>query len=389
MRIALILFGPSDSDVMVYKDAGMFLYSLAKYCNWHCTYAYFKTQEGEFRNSSFSEYVQSVCIGSADAYREQVPLAKQFIKAHGMDYDVIMFFNYGSTIWRLARLCKQVNPHVVVYSKLDMGLGGFSHFHKQGILSNLKNRFERIKSQYVDFFTVETKAFYEALKENVVFRNRIGYLPNGVSLLDVDLDIENRYQKKENIILTVGRLGTYQKHNELLVDAIQYIPLQVLADWKIYFVGPSTEEFEAYVNTFKSHHPEYADAIVMIGNVSDRTQLYELYRRAKIMCMTSRYESFCIAAFEGIYFGTYPVLTNYSASVIDVTAGHRIGSIVNEEDAEALANELANELCKAMIDSKLELKGEELQCYAREHFSYEALARQLDSYLKRLIERDI
>lgn len=197
MRIALILFGPSDSNVMVYKDAGMFLYSLAKYCNWHCTYAYFKTQEGEFRNSSFSEYVQSVCIGSADAYRKQVPLAKQFIKAHGMDYDVIMFFNYGSTIWRLARLCKQVNPHVVVYSKLDMGLGGFSHFHKQGILSNLKNRFERIKSQYVDFFTVETKAFYEALKENVVFRNRIGYLPNGVSLLDVKLDIENRYQKKK------------------------------------------------------------------------------------------------------------------------------------------------------------------------------------------------
>ena len=213
-------------------------------------------------------------------------------------------------------------------------------------------------------------------------------MPNGVSLLDVNLNIENQYQK-ENIILTVGRLGTYQKHNELLVDAVQHIPLQVLDDWKIYFVGPSTKEFEAYVNTFKSRHPEYADAIVMMGNVSDRTQLYELYRRAKIMCMTSRYESFCIAAFEGIYFGTYPVLTNYSASVIDVTAGHRIGSIVNEEDAEALANELANELCKAMIDSKLELKGEELQCYAREHFSYEALARQLDSYLKRLIERDI
>lgn len=197
MRIALILFGPSDLNVNIYKDGGMFLYSLAKYCGWKSTYAYFKTQEVELKNASFSEYVQSVCIGSAAAYREQVSLAKQFIKAHAMDYDVIMFFNYGSTIWRLARLCKQANPHVVVYSKLDMGLGGFSHFHKQGILANLKNRFERIKSQYVDFFTVETKAFYEALKDNVVFRNRLGYLPNGVSLLDVDSDIENRYQKRK------------------------------------------------------------------------------------------------------------------------------------------------------------------------------------------------
>ena len=196
MRIVLILFGPSDSNVMVYKDAGMFLYSLAKYCDCNCTYAYFKTQDAEFRNTSFSEYVQSICIGRAEAYRDQVNLAKQFITTHGMKYDAVMFFNYGSTVWRLARLCKQVNPRVVVYSKLDMGLGGFSHFHKQGILANLKNRFERIKSQYVDFFTVETKAFYEVLKDNVVFRKRIEYLPNGVSLLDVKLDIENRYQEK-------------------------------------------------------------------------------------------------------------------------------------------------------------------------------------------------
>lgn len=384
MRIVLILFGPSDSNVMVYKDAGMFLYSLAKYCDWNCTYAYFKTQEAEFRNRSFSEYVQPVCIGSAGAYREQVGLAKQFIKTHGMDYDVIMFFNYGSTIWRLARLCKQVNPHVIVYSKLDMGLGGFSHFHKKGILANLKNRFERLKSQYVDFFTVETKAFYEELKENIVFRNRIGYLPNGVSLLDVDSEIERRHTKKENIILTVGRLGTYQKNNELLVDAIQYIPQYLLDQWKIYFVGPSTEEFKTYVNTFKSKHPEYAEAIVMLGNVTDRTQLYELYKRAKIICMTSRYESFCIAAFEGSFFGAYPVLTNYSASVIDVTAGQSIGSIMNKNDAELLADKL----CKAMIDPMLELKGEELQFYARDHFRYEVLARQLDSYLKRFAEKD-
>lgn len=384
MRIALILFGPSDSDVMVYKDAGMFLYSLAKYCNWHCTYAYFKTQEGEFKNSSFSEYVQSVCIGSADAYREQVPLAKQFIKAHAMDYDVIMFFNYGSTVWRLARLCKQVNPHIVVYSKLDMGLGGFSHFHKQGILANLKNRFERIKSQYVDFFTVETKVFYEALKENVVFRNRIEYLPNGVSLLDVNLNIENQYQKKENIILTVGRLGTYQKHNELLVDAVQHIPLQVLDDWKIYFVGPSTKEFEAYVNTFKSRHPEYADAIVMMGNVSDRTQLYELYRRAKIMCMTSRYEGFCIAVLEAMYFGACPVITNYGPNAVDVTDHQRIGCIVEDSTAQSVAENLIT----VMKDEQLITTCAACEEYARSHFSYEVLARQLDSYLKRFAEKD-
>lgn len=384
MKIVSILFGPSDSNVIVYKDVGMFLYSLAKYCDWNCTYAYFKTQEAEFKNASFSEYVQSVCLGSASAYREQIILAKQFIKRHGMDYDVVMFFNYGSTIWKLARLCKQVNPHVIVYSKLDMGLGGFSHFHKKGILANLKNRFERLKSPYVDFFTVETKAFYEELKENVVFRNRIGYLPNGVSLLDVDSEIEHRHTKKENIILTVGRLGTYQKNNELLVDAIQYIPQYLLDQWKIYFVGPSTEEFKTYVNTFKSKHPEYAEAIVMLGNITDRTQLYELYRRAKIMCMTSRHEGFCIAVLEALYFGVCPVITNYGPNAIDVTDHRRIGGIVEDNTAQSVAKNLIT----MMKDENLIAKCAVCEKYARSHFSYEVLARQLDFYLKRFAEKD-
>ena len=73
-------------------------------------------------------------------------------------------------------------------------------------------------------------------------------MPNDVSLLNVNTDLLER-QKKENMVLTSGRIGLYVKNNELLVDAIQKIPRDVVDIWKFYFVGPYTDEFYPYVNS--------------------------------------------------------------------------------------------------------------------------------------------
>ncbi len=40
----------------------------------------------------------------------------------------------------------------------------------------LRNYAEKLKSQYVDLFTVETKSYFDALSKTSVFRNRLGYL---------------------------------------------------------------------------------------------------------------------------------------------------------------------------------------------------------------------
>ncbi len=60
--------------------------------------------------------------------KKQIELAKLYLREHIHEFDVIMFFNYGSTVWKLAKYCKQLKPDIVVYSKLDMGIGGFEHF---------------------------------------------------------------------------------------------------------------------------------------------------------------------------------------------------------------------------------------------------------------------
>lgn len=292
-----------------------------------------------------------------------------------------MFFNYGSTIWKLAKLAKKVNPHIIVYSKLDMGIGGYTHFVNNRFGITLKNKFEKLKSAYVDWFTVETKEYYGNLSKTSVFKNRIAYLPNGISLLDVDTDfVENH--KKENMVLTSGRIGTQQKNNELLADAIQRIPKIILDNWKFYFVGPYTDAFWQYIESIKLKHPYLSDKIILTGNISNRNELYSYYQRAKIICMTSRWEGACIATLEAMYFGAYPVITRYSSFADDTTNYEECGTIISSD-----ADILAKELSKKMQDPALAALGEKCQQYARSTFDYDVLAEKLDQQLKKLWDK--
>ena len=377
-RICNILFDLSDSPEIAYKDCGMFLYTLAKSFSWKSTYVYYKTRESDtIWNQEFSSYVNTICIGETSDYKKQIELAKIFLKEHIHEFDVIMFFNYGSTIWKLARYCKRLKPDIIVYSKLDMGMGGFEHFCGNKPCMWIRNYAEKLKSQYVDFFTVETKSYYDALSKTSVFKNRLGYLPNGVSTLDVDVSAIDSIQK-ENIVITVGRLGEYVKNNELLLDAIKLLPNDIVKKWKFMFIGPSTEAFIKTVKNFKERYPEKADSIILTGNITDRMQLYTYCRQAKIICMTSRYESICLVTLEAMYFGAYPVITDYSEFTIDTTDGGKYGTVVELENVTALVKALV----KTMSDKDLASKGKKCQEYARKIFGYDELASKLNSLLR-------
>lgn len=382
-QIALIKFDDSDNPWMIYKDVGMFLYKLAKNYNWGSKYLYFNTTYfTENWNEEFQKYVEPICIGNAIHGKDQKELAKNWVQKHAKELDVLMLFNYGSTTWKLARLAKKANPNIIVYSKLDMGIGGFSHFvnHRFGI--TLKNYFEKLKSSYVDWFTVETKGYFDALSKTSVFKNRIAYLPNGVSLLNVNTALVEK-QEKENIVLASGRIGLHVKNNELLVDAIQKLPRDIVDTWRFYFVGPYTDAFYQYVEAARSLKPYLADKIILTGGIMARDQLYSYYKRAKIICMTSRSESTCIATLEAMYFGAYPVITRYSSFADDTTNYEKCGTIVS-----ANAGILAEVLAKKMQDPELVAKGNECQWYARKMFNYDVLAGKLDQQLRRLMSKE-
>ena len=383
-KICHIRFNASDTPARAFQDCGMFLYTLAKDFNWESTYVFYKTRPEETQwNQTFLKYVRPVCLGETDDldYKKQVSLAKKFIQEHIHEYDAIMLFHYGSTAWKLARLCKKHNPNIVVYVKLDMGIGGFNHFCNNGPFQNLKNWFEKFKSSYVDIFTVETKSYYEELKKTSVFKNRIEYLPNGVSLIDIDVDGIDALPK-ENSIVTIGRLGIPEKNSSLLLRVIEKMPESLVKQWKFLLIGPSTQEFIEEVHNFKVSNPNISDSIIMVGPVTDRNELYTYGRKAKIICMTSLSESTCISTLESMYFGAYPIITNYSDFVMDTTNKGTCGIIVENGNADELAQQLIN----AMKNDNLLINCNKSQDYARSAFNYRELSYKLDLILRRYME---
>lgn len=370
---------PSSGDrAWLFKDPGMIIYSLAKYCNYDATHAYLNDVH---HHEAFEKYAKLLSLGQADNENRKncLEAVKKFLIENIQNYDIIFLFNYGSTNYKLARLCKKYNPNIKVYCKLDMSDGGYSHFYENSIVRKIKNRFERIKSRYVDLFTVETLKYYNDLKDNNMFSGgRLQYLPNGVSTLEINTEKIDSIQK-ENIVLTVGRLGIYEKNNEMLLEVITQLPEDIVQNWKFYFVGPMTDAFSEYVAEFLTKYPRLQKHIVFTGAVTDREKLYEIYAKSKIYCLTSRSEGFNISVLEALYFGCYLILTNYGVSTQDVTDCGKIGSVCEQGDVKGFAETLQQVM---LTDSKNIAK--EVREFARDRFNYKNIAQLLDKYIKQI-----
>ena len=378
MKRLLMIFFEDSTTAHLTKEMCSYPYYLGKNHGWTCTYAYFG--HACLQNSDFERYCALVYLGDEIDYSNKKKIAAEYVRAHAVDYDILMFSNYGGASYTLARLAKRLNPSIRVYSKLDMNESGFAHFYDGTVLRRFKVIPEYWKSAAIDLFTVENRSFYETLKNMRLFRNRIEYLPNPVSLFGVDLSEIKSPQERENIILTVGRPGVPVKNTELFVEAVRHVDRDVFADWKFYIVGEPEPHFREHVEKICCEDPWIAQRLVLCGRVSDRRELYELYAKAKIMCMTSRSESFCIAVSEAMYFGAYPILTNFGRIVKDLTDNGRYGTVVPQEDAVALTAALERTAQRADLPAL----SREIRQFARSSFDYDHWTARLDEYLMRL-----
>ena len=146
------------------------------------------------------------------------------------------------------------------------------------------------------------------IKENR-YKDKLIYVPNGIFNPDFDENID-----KDDIILTVGRIGDYEKNNELLVEAILMIPEDKLIGWKIYFVGKVNSDFEKYIKEIYLKNEYLKKYFIFTGEINDKKYLYRLYSKAKIFCLTSRWESFGIVIPEAMNFGNYIITTDFPAA---------------------------------------------------------------------------
>lgn len=228
---------------------------------------------------------------------------------------------------------KLVRSKGLLYVKLDMDPIQCERELKQPFNFIRKFVYGCYLKYIVDKITVESTTGEKFLQKHYnIDGSKLLYIPNGIDdryLAHVPVE---PFDKKENIILTVGRIGTFQKNTEMLLAACKRICWR--DDWKLYVVGPCTEEFKEKIVEFY-RETNLQDRVVFIGSIYDKRELSRLYNRAKIFCLTSRYESFGIVCVEAQSYGEYFISTPI-VTANDFIPNEKVGKIVNTADELAM-----------------------------------------------------
>lgn len=320
---------------------------------------------------------------------KRIPLYTYICK-NAKNIDVLMLFHVTKCSYWRAYFYKKFNPNGKVYIKADFYLEDYKKevartemkpknmrefFRKRREIKEYSKRKKLV--EMADLISYETTNAYEAMKYSyagVSTKGKTIFLPNGYD----DLLIEKKYtikkfEEKENIILTVGRLGTLQKNTEFLLEALKKIDLK---DWKFYFIGSVDEKFKKNIENFYEGSPEKKENIIFTGEIKDRDLLYEYFNRAKVFVLPSRWESFGIVMVEAQAFNNF-ILTSNTPAARDITENEEVGKIFSLESTEELEGIISD-----VISGKIELQNKEaLIENQKKTFRYSELIKKLELYL--------
>ena len=244
---------------------------------------------------------------------------------------------------------KFLNPKGKIYIKLDTDSGNeFDTTRYIGIKRWLLHKLYSACIHRVNCFSCETFKVYDTICQNTEFgdilKKKLVLMPNGFDeeLLQSYNIKERSFEEKENLIITVGRIGTEQKNTKMLLNALQGLDLK---DWKVCIIGPIEPNFQETIDKFFQQNPNKQNQVEFIGSISDKQQLWEWYNRAKMFVLTSNYESYGIVLTEAKRFNNYIISTPVGAAY-DIIGNEANGSIIalsNIKELSKILQSIINE----------------------------------------------
>lgn len=377
-RFLTILYYQDIGPQHLYKDAGSIPLGLSKYFGWESTFAYVNFN-GEIKDREYEKWVRLIPLkkcGSAFF------TALIFLLLHGHKYDVLNFYHMARVHLLMILAARLGNPKAKIYIKCDMGRPGFEGATKKGKVYHKIVQVLGCIGLLPDLCTVETKRYVTLLNQLPLYSGRIQYLPNGFWRDErIPTDLERR---KENIILTVGRLGTPEKNTEQLLESFAEIPVVERKNWKLLLVGSYTQKILEKAKKMIAADLSLKENIVFTGNIDDKKQLNQYYSKAAIFCLPSRSESFGIVLIEAIHHGCFPIVTDCCDAFYDMLDNGKYGDIVPNENREALTAALR----KAMENKAYVVnRGIQGKLYADQYFDWEQIIKKLQNHLADIISK--
>lgn len=279
----------------------------------------------------------------------------RYLWVHACDIDVVMRFFAIQPNYELSILYKIRNPRGKFYIKMDVTPSTIKE-QSQEIYSfrtrcNIffKQLIHKISRKCIDVISCETDTAYQELvrtkDELNDWGDKLVLMPNGFDeelLKEYNIQ-EKKGEEKKNMMLTVGRIGSYPKNSEMFLDALKYVDLR---NWECYFVGPIEEVFKKSIDAFYDNCPEKRNSVFFIGSIYNKRELWEYYNDSKLFVFTSLRESYGLVLAEAKRFRNFILSTPVGASY-DIIDNNKYGKIVKHNDAAFLAEQI-----QLIIDGK-------------------------------------
>ena len=283
----------------------------------------------------------------------------------------IMLFHVNRYSVYFSLLIKLFFPKKKIYIKIDGSRATVDDLLSKNGLSQKRKFFLSIFRK-VDLISIETNQLFSELASSPYFQEKLVIVPNGVE------KISKCSIKKEKIILSVARFGSYEKNTEFLLRCLEQVDLQ---DWKVYLVGSIEEPFEENIKQFYKRRPELRQSVVFMGEIHDAEELNILYQRASVFILPSRFESFCIASLEAAVNGNYVIMSDVGAAR-DLILNERYGHILKNSSEgyqyeEGMALDCISTL-QNVINGKTDINNcvEERISYYTENFTMENIVKK-------------
>lgn len=318
----------------------------------------------------------------------------RFLLVKGRQINILNLFHFSWQSLLFATLYKKINPRGFVYLKMDSSrYSGVYEWERNfggspdpvsGSVS-VRSLKERIKNwlirKYftgnVDLWSVEDDYTNHVYQDQFSFlRGRLITVYNGHTADLPGAEDVRQFNDKEDIIITVGRLGAYQKGTELLLEAFRDIA--GTNNFELHLAGPAEPGFEDTMNIYFENNPMLRNRVFLHGNL-ERDELFRLYNRSRIMCMPSRFEGMALVFPEAMYYRN-AVLTTPYVSPAGIIQEFRLGLVTGSAEPSRLADNLMmlirdRSLMREMADNAHD--------FALKNFNWDNIVRELDSEINR------
>lgn len=350
MKKHFALYWPGLQNFHLTKDVGLIPYIFQKHLNYEVTILCGKNEE--HYDEMMTKNINLNFMDNEDS-----------VTALLQKTDILMLIGYYDFNLRMIEKFKSINTKGKVYLKLDLNRHwlstiGFNHKNID-LLNNCT------------LISVESKNLKKIIDDT--WPVKVEHIPNGFYDFFNSSTID--YSHKENIILTVGRLGTYEKATEIVMEAFK-IASEKIRNWKLKLIGPIEPGFNQYINNYFSYYPELQNKIIFAGPIYDRKSLMEEYRKSKVFCLTSRVEAFAQVFGEAAFNGNYIISSDVDGS-LDITADKKYGSIFPINDFETLSRELIT-ICSDQLT--LEKVCNDIQINTRNNFDWVKICETINSF---------